>query len=193
MEDLHLTRKTFLQAGIASAAGVMLSACTSEPTPARTAVVDTVAGAGTNAGVGPGLDTTFVGPRYVENLENLKYNNPFNQGLDPAWNEGNKVFHFFLGAATTAPPYKIAVQYLPIRQSAYDGPTRTTDDFMRLVQNAKVGTVVFDSVPGDPNYSPIWHNHWVLVPDDYQADTLRSVAQVMSSGYEVVETPIWVN
>lgn len=192
MDDVQLTRKGFLQAGIATAAGVWLSACNSEPDPDVAAVPVATPDAGA-AAPQPGVDTTFAGPRYVENVENLKYNNPFGQQLDPAWNEGNKVFHFFLGAATTAPPYKVAMQYLPIRKSAYNGATTTVDDFMRLVKNAKVGTVVFDSVPGDANYSPIWHNHWVLVPDDYQADTLRSVAQVQQSGYEVVETPIWVN
>jgi hypothetical protein len=47
---------------------------------------------------------------------------------------------------------------------------------------------VYDSKPGDPGYSPLWRHNYVIVPRDYQPQTLRSKEDVLRSGYEIVKT-----
>jgi hypothetical protein len=48
-------------------------------------------------------------------------------------------------------------------------------------------------IPGDADYSDFWHVHKVTVPAGYVANTLTSVAEVMSSGYPVERTDLVVN
>ncbi len=52
---------------------------------------------------------------------------------------------------------------------------------------------IIDVVPGDEGYSAFWRVNLVTVPQDYVADTLKSAAEVMSSGYDISETDILVN
>jgi hypothetical protein len=48
-------------------------------------------------------------------------------------------------------------------------------------------------VPGDEGYSDLWQVMLVTVDGSYEADSVKSVADVMSGGYEVAETDIFVN
>jgi len=48
-------------------------------------------------------------------------------------------------------------------------------------------------IPGDPGYSDFWHVHKVIVPDDYIANTITNVTDLMSSGYEIQRTNMIVN
>jgi hypothetical protein len=52
---------------------------------------------------------------------------------------------------------------------------------------------VVDVVPGDAGYSDLWQVHKVTVPDDYVADTIRSYADIVSAGYPMTATSIYVN
>jgi outer membrane protein assembly factor BamB len=52
---------------------------------------------------------------------------------------------------------------------------------------------IIDVVPGDEGYSDLWLVNLVTVPADYEADSLRSVDDVSSSGYSVTTTEILVN
>jgi len=52
---------------------------------------------------------------------------------------------------------------------------------------------IINVVPGDVGYSDFWHVHKVTVPAGYVANTLTSVAEVMSSGYPVERTDLVVN
>jgi hypothetical protein len=47
---------------------------------------------------------------------------------------------------------------------------------------------IYDSKPGDPGYSPLWRHNYVIVPRDYQPQTLRSKAAVLQSGYQIIRT-----
>jgi hypothetical protein len=44
---------------------------------------------------------------------------------------------------------------------------------------------IYDSIPGMRKYSPIWQFNYVIVPRDYVANTLRSEADCLRSGYEI--------
>jgi hypothetical protein len=52
---------------------------------------------------------------------------------------------------------------------------------------------IYDSKPGDPNYSPIWRYNYVIAPRDYAANTLRSEDDALSSGYEIVQGDTYTN
>ena len=47
--------------------------------------------------------------------------------------------------------------------------------------------------PGDPGYSDLWQLNLVNVPDGYAANDVKSVAAVMSSGFEITATTMFVN
>jgi hypothetical protein len=47
--------------------------------------------------------------------------------------------------------------------------------------------------PGDDGYSDLWRVNLVTVPADYKADSVKDVADVMSGGFEVTETDMFVN
>ena len=52
---------------------------------------------------------------------------------------------------------------------------------------------IYDSKPGDPNYSPIWRYSYVVVPRDYEANTIRSEEDALNDGYELVQADIYTN
>ncbi len=190
-----VSRKGFIRLGAGTAAAVWLGACTTKDagTPAAAAgQLDSSAVAGTATTMAPGLDTATAASTYAGDVVNLRYNDPFKQGFHPVWIHGKKAFHLNLGAVNQRPAYKIAEQYLVLREADYKEPTKTPDQFMATSKTI-VGDPVFDSAPGDANYSPIWHNNWVLVPASYQANTLTSEEEVKKSGYKIISTPIWVN
>ena len=47
--------------------------------------------------------------------------------------------------------------------------------------------------PGDDGYSDLWRVNLVTVAEDYEADSIKDVAAVMSGGLPVTETDIFVN
>jgi hypothetical protein len=52
---------------------------------------------------------------------------------------------------------------------------------------------IVDVIPGDAGYNDFWHVHKVTVPDDYVANTITSVAELMAAGYPIESTDIIVN
>jgi hypothetical protein len=47
--------------------------------------------------------------------------------------------------------------------------------------------------PGDAGYSDLWHVNLVTVDESYEADSVKSVSDVMAGGFAVTETDIFVN
>ncbi|WP_411963711.1 hypothetical protein [Haloferax sp. YSMS24] len=52
---------------------------------------------------------------------------------------------------------------------------------------------VIDVIPGDEGYNDFWHVHKVTVPEDYEANTVTSLADIGAAGYEMEATDILVN
>ncbi len=121
----------------------------------------------------------------------MTYSNPFGQPVNPAWWDGKQVFHLFVGGATEMPPFPTAPQYLFVYEDEFQDPT-TIEGFM---EQPKVEDqfVIYPTVPGQPDYSPIWHNQWVLVSRDYEPNSIRSVDELMASGLRIEESSIWIN
>lgn len=118
-------------------------------------------------------------------LGQLQYNNPLQQTMETAWCRGKK----YLAIGSNIP--------LPIDIDR----TKTAEEYMvayRVSEHGEPELVpnqlnIYDSVPGDENYSPIWHLHYVIVPDDYAPNTLRSAEDVTRSSYEVRSSSRYVN
>jgi plastocyanin len=99
--------------------------------------------------------------------------------LTQGWYEGQKVYYFDYGPNpdTTAPIYALITG-----MDAQGNP-----QFVEGQHN------IIDVVPGDEGYSAFWLVNLVTVPSDYVAETLKSAADVMASGYPMIETDILVN
>lgn len=52
---------------------------------------------------------------------------------------------------------------------------------------------IVNVIPGDEGYSDFWHVHKVIVPSDYTANTVTSMADIQEEGYEIQETDMLVN
>ncbi len=52
---------------------------------------------------------------------------------------------------------------------------------------------VFDVIPGDEGYNDFWQMVRVLVPDDYEVNSIRSLDDIENSGFELVWTGTIIN
>ncbi len=52
---------------------------------------------------------------------------------------------------------------------------------------------IYDSVPGMEKYSPLWQFNYVIVPRDYESNTLRSEADCLNSVYPIEKSTIVEN
>lgn len=52
---------------------------------------------------------------------------------------------------------------------------------------------IVDVIPGDAGYNDFWHVHKVTVPQDYVANTVSSVQEIMNNGFSIDRTNMIVN
>jgi hypothetical protein len=52
---------------------------------------------------------------------------------------------------------------------------------------------IFDQLPGDDGYNDFWQMVQVLVPDDYEPNSVRSLDEIESAGYELKHTGMIIN
>ncbi len=139
-----------------------------------------------------------VDPYDERGVERLTYSNPFNLEIERVWFDGKVVFAVESGEVEiefdehrVPRNNKVAQEYqvvyaveLDERGKLKDGeePERVEDQYN-----------IYDSVPGMPNYSPLWQFNYVIVPRDYEPNTLRSEADCLSSGYQVVRSTVVEN
>ena len=110
----------------------------------------------------------------------LTYTNPHGQRVGPRWVRGEMVFAMPAGIIHIDPEkQKWAKEFVLVY--SVEGP----DGRPERVQG-QYG--IYDTRPGDPGYSPIWKYNFVIVPRDYEANTIRSEDDILKSGYEVVES-----
>ena len=115
----------------------------------------------------------------------LTYSNPHQQRVGPRWVRREVVWAMPLGIVHVDPAQtKWAKEYVVVSSlDSTDGrPERVPEQFG-----------IYDSKPGDANYSPIWRYHYVLVPRDYEPNALRSEDDVLRSGYQVIEADTYAN
>ncbi|NMP24432.1 peptidoglycan-binding domain-containing protein [Sulfobacillus harzensis] len=121
-----------------------------------------------------------------ELTEQLDYNNPLLQKLETAWVDGKKYWAYGPNIPLPIDPKrtKVAQEYVIVYHVSRRHHWAT---FVPLQLN------IYDSIPGDPKYSPIWHLNWVVVPHSYVPNTLKSVHDVKRSPYKVIPSDVYVN
>lgn len=110
----------------------------------------------------------------------LDYSNPHRQIVHPRWAGGTVVWSIPCGPVAIDPrKTDVGDEYIVVY--AMDGgdgkPEKVEDQY-----------TIYDSRPGDPGYSPLWRHNYVVVPRDYQPQTLRSKEDVLRSGYPIAAT-----
>ena len=134
----------------------------------------------------------------ADGVINLTYNNPYRLSIEKVWFDGKIVYAIESGEVElefdehrVARGNKVAQEYqivyaveLDEHGKLKDGrePDRVPDQFN-----------IYDSVPGMDNYSPLWQFNYVLVPRDYEANTIRSEADCLNSGYPIVKSTVVEN
>jgi hypothetical protein len=125
-------------------------------------------------------------------VEDLDYNNPYGYRIERVWFDGRVVFATEAGEVDVdEAKVKVAQEY----QVVYDVEL---DDGGKLREGTEPERVegqlnIYDSVPGMERYSPIWRFNYVIVPRDYVANTLRSEADCLRSGYEIRRSRVFEN
>lgn len=107
--------------------------------------------------------------------------------LVQGWFQGRETFYYDFGANTS---------------STAGGATVVTAPIYVLARAAEAGgdpqpvegqANIIDVLPGQEGYSDLWQVMLVEVPDDYEANTLRSAEAVLDAGYPITPTDQFVN
>lgn len=115
--------------------------------------------------------------------QQLVYNDPYAQGTALVLYGGRPVLAVSLGRIRVDPKLiSWSTEYIPIYGQKNGEPVPVPGQLP-----------IVDSVPGDPDYSPIRRYHYVIVPEGYVPGTFGSAEEVEKSGYSIIETDILNN
>ena len=84
---------------------------------------------------------------------------------------------------------KVAQEYLVVYAVELDDQGKPVREPERVPGQYNI----YDSIPGMEKYSPIWQFNYVVVPLSYVANTLRSEADCLSSGYPILRSNVFEN
>jgi hypothetical protein len=123
-------------------------------------------------------------------VENLRYNNPFGQDLERVWFDGKVVYAAELGELEVDPATtKVAQEYQIVYEVDLDDRGKPRSEPERVPGQFNI----YDSVPGIDRYSPLWQFNYVVVPRDYEPNSLRSEQDCLDSGYLVHRSTVVEN
>ncbi len=134
----------------------------------------------------------------ADGVENLTYNNPYAMEIERVWFDGKVVFAVESGEVDidfdehrVARGNKVAQEYQVVHSV-------DLDEHGKLQAGAEPERVdgqynIYDSVPGMDEYSPLWQFNYVIVPRDYEPNSLRSEADCLTSGYRIEKSTIVEN
>ena len=133
------------------------------------------------------------GPRaepWRQDTEDLTYSNPFGQEIERVWFDRRVVFATELGELDIdLSKVKVAQEY----QVVYDVQLDDEGKLVREPDRVEGQFNIYDSVPGMEKYSPLWQFNYVVVPRDYEPNTLRSEADCLNSGYAIHRSTVVEN
>jgi hypothetical protein len=98
----------------------------------------------------------------------------------PAWHEGMQVGYLDIGPT-------------PIRAGNVYQCIRGFDKSSGRVVPVEGQKLIFDALPSNPQYSPIWRLHYVRVAEDFEADSLRSAQDIMARRLPIRPTTMFLN
>jgi hypothetical protein len=131
-------------------------------------------------------------------VEDLSYNNPYSLEIERLWFDGKVVYAVETGEVElefdehrVARGNKVAQEYQVVYSvDLYErGKLRGGKEPERVDGQYNI----YDSVPGMDGYSPLWQFNYVVVPRDYEPNTLRSEAECLNSGYPIEKSTIVEN
>lgn len=125
-------------------------------------------------------------------VERLTYSNPFDLEVERVWFDGKVVYAVESGELEVDPEVvKVAQEYQIVYKVELDERGKLKDE--QEPERVDGQYNIYDSVPGMEKYSPIWQFNYVIVPRDYQANTLRSEQDCLSSGYPIQRSMVFEN
>lgn len=123
-------------------------------------------------------------------VENLTYSNPFNQELERVWFDGKIVYAAEQGELDLdLSTVKVAQEYQIVYSVELDERGKLRGEPERVEGQFNI----YDSVPGMDKYSPLWQFNYVIVPRDFEPNTLRSEQDCLQSGYEIRQSTVVEN
>jgi hypothetical protein len=137
-------------------------------------------------------------PFRPDGVEDLSYNNPYSLEIERLWFDGKVVYAVETGEVElefdehrVARGNKVAQEYQVVYSvDLYErGKLRGGKEPERVDGQYNI----YDSVPGMDGYSPLWQFNYVVVPRDYEPNTLRSEAECLNSGYPIEKSTIVEN
>jgi len=122
-------------------------------------------------------------PLRSDGVEALTYNNPYAQEVERVWYDGQIVFALSVGEVEIphAGAVKVAKEYQAVYGVTLDEQGKAHGEPEKVPGQYNI----YDSVPGQEAYSPIWQFYYVEVPRDYAANSLRSAHDCVHSGYPI--------
>ena len=133
-----------------------------------------------------------------DGVENLAYSNPFGLELERVWFDGKVVYAVELGEIELefdderrSKTAKVAQEYQVVRSVELDDEGKLKDG--QEPERVEGQYNIYDSVPGMEQYSPLWQFNYVVVPEGYEANTLRSEADCLASGYPIHRSTVVEN
>ena len=133
-----------------------------------------------------------------DGTENLTYNNPWNLEIERVWFDGKIVYAAEQGeveiefdAERRARNNQVAQEYQVVYAVELDEAGKLKDG--KEPERVEGQYNIYDSVPGMPKYSPLWQFNYVVVPRDYEPNTLRSEADCLNSGYPILKSTVVEN
>jgi hypothetical protein len=123
-------------------------------------------------------------------VENLRYSNPFGQNLERVWFDAKVVYAAELGELEVdLATAKVAQEYQIVYSVELDAGGKPVGEPERVPGQYNI----YDSVPGMDKYSPLWRFNYVVVPRDYEPNTLRSEDDCLASGHPVHRSTVVEN
>lgn len=125
---------------------------------------------------------TDVATYTADGTENLTYNNPYGIELERVWFDGRVVY------AVSGDEVEVEVSKVKVAQEYQVAYSVELDEQGKPTEGPELvdGQLnIYDSVPGMDSYSPLWQFNYVIVPRDYEPNSLRSEDDCVSSGYPI--------
>ncbi len=122
--------------------------------------------------------------------EDLTYNNPWGLEIERVWFDGKVVFAVECGELDVDPAQlKLAQEYQIVYDVELDGRGKPVREPERVEGQFNI----YDSVPGMESYSPLWLFNYVVVPRDYEPNSLRSERACLESGFPIHKSTVIEN
>lgn len=126
----------------------------------------------------------------IRGREPVTYNNPYRYKIERVWWDGHVIFASEQGELDVDPKkVKVAQEYQLVYSVSLDRRKKLRREPRRVPGQLNI----YDTVPGMKRYSPIWQFNYVIVPRDYKANTLRSEADCLRSGYPIKRSNVFEN